>query len=43
MSLLRVWKDRKSVSPHRPKRARTRWMIVVLVGVILAMWLLGSA
>ncbi|MGH7549378.1 MAG: hypothetical protein ACREMD_03840 [Gemmatimonadota bacterium] len=43
MSLLRVWKDRKAVSPHRPKRTRTGWMIVVLIGAILAMWLLGLA
>lgn len=41
MSLLGVWKDRKAVSPHRPKRAKTTWMVVVLAGVALAMWLLG--
>lgn len=40
MSLLRVWKDRKAISPHRPKRAKSRWMIVVLAGVVLVMWLL---
>ncbi|MGH7300296.1 MAG: hypothetical protein ACREMK_03620 [Gemmatimonadota bacterium] len=43
MSLLRVWKDRKADSPHRPKRARTGWMILALIGVFLAIWLLGLA
>ena len=43
MSLLGVWKDRKAVSPHRPKRAKTRWMVVVLAAVVLVMWLLGRA
>jgi hypothetical protein len=43
VSLLRVWKDRKAISPHRPKRAKTRWMIVALAGVMLAMCLLGRS
>lgn len=41
MGLLKVWKERKEVSPHRPKRTRTGWMIVVLAIVLLAFWYLG--
>ncbi|CAN5889975.1 hypothetical protein BH20GEM1_BH20GEM1_02380 [soil metagenome] len=41
MGLLSVWKERKEISPHRPKRARTGWLLVVLAGVLLAIWLLG--
>lgn len=43
MGLLRVWKERKEVSPHRPKRAKTLWLVMGLALVILAMWLLGQA
>lgn len=43
MSLLGVWKDRKAVSPHRPKRAKATWMVVVLAAVVLLMWLLGRS
>lgn len=41
MGLLRVWKERKEVSPHRPKRARTPWLVVALILVLVAFWLLG--
>jgi len=43
MGLLSVWKERKEVSPHRPKRARTGWLVAALLVVMLAIWLLGSA
>ncbi len=42
MGLLRVWNERKEISPHRPKRARTGWLVAVLAAVLLAIWLLGS-
>lgn len=42
MGLIRVWKDRKRVSPHRPKRASTPWLVGALVFVILLIILLGS-
>jgi hypothetical protein len=41
MGLIRVWKDRKRISPNVPRRARTGWMVVVLLGVLLLQWLLG--
>ena len=42
MGLLSVWKERKEISPHRPKRASTGWLLAALVGVLLAIWLLGG-
>ena len=30
MGLLSVWKERKEVSPHRPKRARTGKLVAAL-------------
>jgi hypothetical protein len=41
MGLLSVWKERKEISPHRPKRARTGWLLAALAGVLIAIWLLG--
>lgn len=41
MGLMKVWKERKEVSPHRPKRARTGWLFFVLAGVLVAIWMLG--
>lgn len=41
MSLIRVWKDRKRVSPHRPKRVRTAWLVIGFLLVMLASWVLG--
>ena len=35
-----MWKDRKEVSPHRPKRAKTGWMVVLLILVVVVIWLL---
>jgi hypothetical protein len=40
MGLLSVWKERKEVTPHRPKRARTGWLLSVLVAVLIVIWLL---
>ena len=42
MGLLKVWRERKEVSPHRPKRARTGWLVAALVAVLLAIWILGG-
>jgi hypothetical protein len=42
MGLLKVWKERKDVSPHRPKRARTGWLLLGLVAVLVVIWLLGG-
>lgn len=42
MGLLSVWKERKEVSPHRPRRARTGRLLATLVGVGLLIWLLGQ-
>ena len=42
MGLLSVWKERKEVSPHRPKRARTGWLFVALAVVLIAIWLLSG-
>lgn len=41
MGLIKVWKERKAESPHRPKRARTGWLVLALVGALVAIWLLG--
>lgn len=41
MVLIKAWKERQQYSPHRPRRASTRWMVVVLIGVVLAGVLLG--
>jgi hypothetical protein len=41
VSLIRVWKERKRVSPHQPKRARTALLIVGLALVLLAIWIVG--
>ena len=41
MGLLSVWKERKEISPHRPKRARTGWLLAALAGVLIAIWVLG--
>jgi hypothetical protein len=41
MGLLKVWKERKDVSPHRPKRTRTGWLLLALAGVLLVIWMLG--
>ena len=41
MGLLNVWKERKEVSPHRPKRARTGWLLVALLVVLFVILLLG--
>ena len=41
MGLVRVWRERKRVSPHRAKRASTVWLVVALVFVILLFYLLG--
>jgi len=43
MGLLSVWKERKEVSPHRPRRARTGRLVTVLAGVAILIWLLGRA
>lgn len=42
MGLLNVWKERKKVSPHRPKRARTGWLLVALAVVLIAIWVLSG-
>lgn len=42
MGLLSVWKERKDVSPHRPKRARTGRLVALLAGVAILIWLLGE-
>lgn len=42
MSLLSEWNDRKRVSPHRPRRANTTRLVVVLVLVLIAFWLLNG-
>lgn len=41
MGLIRVWRERKAISPHRPKRVRTLWMVLILAGVLIVIWLLG--
>lgn len=41
MVLIKAWKERQAISPHRPRRVRTRWMVVVLAAVILATYMLG--
>lgn len=41
MGLLRVWNERKVVSPHRPKRARTGWLLFALAAVLVVIWMLG--
>lgn len=41
MSLLSEWNDRKKVSPHRPRRASTGKLVVVLALVVLVFWMLG--
>ncbi|HUP18369.1 MAG TPA: hypothetical protein VM778_00285 [Gemmatimonadota bacterium] len=41
MSLIRVWKERKRVSPHQPKRAHTVLLTVGLALVFLAIWIVG--
>lgn len=41
MVLIKAWKERQQYSPHRPRQASTRWMIIVLLGVVLASILLG--
>jgi hypothetical protein len=40
MGLVKVWHERKQVSPHRPKRARTGWLLAALVLVVLIILLL---
>lgn len=40
--MLKVWRSRKEESPHRPKRAKTGWMVVVLALVVMAIWMLGQ-
>lgn len=42
MGLLSVWKDRKEVSPHRPRRARTGKLVAGLAFVAILIWLLGQ-
>jgi len=42
MGLVRVWRDRKRVSPHRPKRARTAFLVVALLLVLIAILLLDT-
>lgn len=41
MALIRVWKERKELSPHRPKRVHTAWLAAGLAVVLLVIWLLG--
>lgn len=41
MVLIKAWKERQMYSPHRPRRTSTRWMVLVLMGVLLALILLG--
>jgi hypothetical protein len=40
MGLAKVWRERKRVSPHRPKRARTGMLVLALGLVILVILLL---
>lgn len=40
MSLIKVWKERQEISPHRPKRARTTWLVLGLAVALLLIWLL---
>jgi hypothetical protein len=40
MGLLSVWKERKEVSPHQPRRARTWRLLAGLVFVGVLIWLL---
>lgn len=40
MGLIKVWKERQKISPHRPKRARTPWLVLGLAAVLLLIWLL---
>lgn len=42
MSLLRVWNERKEVSPHRPRRARTGRLVMALFGVLVFFWILSQ-
>ena len=38
MGLLSGWKERKEISPHRPKRARTGWLLSAYDQAALCTW-----